>query len=85
MENKKIIEITYYEDNDLHLKDKYWINKSNVNLFINDELQEIFGDSIYESENFKKCMDYLNEKYPEAKLVRQGTLPTGWDYMIFEL
>ncbi len=84
MEKLEIM-ITYYEDNDLHLKDEYWVNKSNVNLFINNEIEKIFGDSRLESENFQKCMEYITEKYPKAKLVDSGTFPTGWDFIVFEL
>lgn len=82
---KTKIEITYYEDNDLHLEDKYWTNKQNVNLFINEELEKVFSKSLYESENLKSCMEYLEKNYSKAESVKTGTYPTGWNYMIFEL
>ncbi len=82
----KILEITYYEDNDIQLQNnKYWENKQNVNLFIDGELTEIFDNSLYETENMTTCMEFLNKNYPKAKIVKQGTYPTGWDYMQFEI
>ncbi len=83
---KRILEITFYEDNDRELKDnKYWINKSNVNVFINDELVRIFDSSIYENENFDLCMQFLNKEFPNRQLVNKGCRSNGWDYMIFEI
>ena len=84
MEN--YLKVTFYEGNDIELKyNKYWINKSNVNLFINEEFDRDFCDHIYsEEENFKDCTKYIEENYPNAKLVKEGCYPTGWCYRIYE-
>lgn len=82
----KILEVLYYEDNDRELKyNKYWKNHNCVSIYVNEELKECFADSIYESINFKSCMEYLEKKYPMAKLVSKGVKDTGYDYMIFEI
>lgn len=82
----KILEVTYYEENDENLtENECWVNKSNVNLFIDGEITEIFNNSICEKENFKNCMNYLKRHYNNAKLEKTGTYPTGWDYMQFAI
>ena len=82
----KILEITYYEDNDIHLKnDSLWNNKNNVNLFEDEELQKSFSNSIYENVNYKECMEYINKHYKNIELIKSGCYSTGWDYKIFQV
>lgn len=82
----KILTITYYEDNDIQLKNnEYWINKNNVNLFIDNEPIKSFSDSLYGAINFKTCMDYIQKEYPSAELVNAGCYFTGWNYMNFKV
>lgn len=81
----RFLEITYYENNDMHLEDENWINKSNVNLFIDGEIDTIFNDSIYEEINMRTCMKHIKEKYPNAILDEVGCYQTGWNYKIYRL
>lgn len=82
---KNYLRVTFYEENDLHINDKYWINKSNVNLFENEKIKETFTKHIYsEEKNFKDCMKYIAENYPNAKLIEESCYPTGWSYRIYE-
>ena len=51
--NMNILEVTYYGDNDIQLKNNsHWINKNNINLFVNGKIFHIFGKSIYENDNY---------------------------------
>lgn len=82
----KILEITYYEGNDRELKhNKYWINKNNVNLFIDGEIEIIFDKSIYEEDNFQECMEYIKKNYPNAKLINTSCYANGWDFKQYEI
>lgn len=84
MEN--VLEITFYENNDRELvHNKYWINKANVNLFINGEIEKIFDNSIYETDNFKQCMEYIEKNYPQAELIEESCYPTGWDFRRYKI
>ena len=78
------LKITFYENNDIYLEDKNWVNKNNVNLFVNGEIKTVFDKSFYGSINLKECMQYIAEHYKNAKLVEQGCSLTGWTFQIYE-
>lgn len=83
MRNLRVI---YYNENDKELaRGNNWINKNAVSIYEGNELVECFTDSIYEEINFKACMDYLQQHYPQAKIIKDGILPTGYDYFDIEI
>ena len=58
---------------------------SQVNICEDNKLIKVFNDSKYMQDNYKQCMEYIEEHYKDRKLFKEDKYNTGWVFTTWEL
>lgn len=82
---ENLLSMCYNEENDKQTGEELG-RKSQVNISHNNKLIKVFNDSKYMRDNYKQCMEYIEEHYKDREpFCTQVNEKTGWVYVNWSL